>query len=81
MEAEQPEMWQYAGYMYAMGEEGTRTNTRMAGVGTIDDIRASIDEYLSAGANHIEVAFIYSNHEALMRQIRLFADTVMPAYR
>jgi probable F420-dependent oxidoreductase len=81
MEAEQPEMWQYAGYMYAMGEEGTRTNTRMAGVGTSDDIRASIDEYLSAGANHIEVAFIYSNHEALMRQIRLFADTVMPAYR
>jgi probable F420-dependent oxidoreductase len=81
MESEQADMWQYAGYMHAMGEAGTRTNTQRAGIGTRDDIRASIDEYLTAGANHIEVAFIYPHHEAMLRQMRLFADTVMPAYR
>lgn len=81
METEQADMWQYAGYLHAMGEAGTRNNIRMAAIGTPGDIRANVDEYLAAGANHIEVAFVYPRHEALLRQMRLFAETVMPHYR
>jgi probable F420-dependent oxidoreductase len=81
MAREQADMWQYAGYMHGQGALGTQMNIKMATVGTPDVVRANIDEFLAAGANHIEVAFIYPHHRSFMDQLRLFADAVIPSYR
>lgn len=81
MEREQGDMWKYAGYLQGKGAEGTSLNTSMASVGNPEDIRAALAEYIAAGANHIEIAFVYPNHDSYMRQMRLFAEEVMPALR
>jgi alkanesulfonate monooxygenase SsuD/methylene tetrahydromethanopterin reductase-like flavin-dependent oxidoreductase (luciferase family) len=81
MATEQSEMWRYTGSAYAEGKEGVDLNAKLAIVGTPEEIKASIDEYVAAGARHIEIGFIYPRFDELMEQLELFAETVMPLYQ
>src|SRR5688500_11702038 len=81
MATDQSETWRDPGSAYAHGQKVVEVNVEVSTVGTPADIRASIDEYVAAGARHIEVGFIYPRHDELMEQVTLFAETVMPAYQ
>jgi len=81
MATDQSEMWRYTGSAYEQGKKGEEVNVKVSTIGTPDDIKRSIDEYVAAGAGHIEVGFIYRRHDELMEQVQLFAETVMPAYQ
>lgn len=62
-----------------MTEGLARDKTRL--VGTPDDISEKIDSYVSAGVEHYEMKFIYDTVEHLQRQLKLFADRVLPNFR
>jgi alkanesulfonate monooxygenase SsuD/methylene tetrahydromethanopterin reductase-like flavin-dependent oxidoreductase (luciferase family) len=87
--SDQPNMGQYAGYMWkrqdtwrdAQGaEEAPKSNLSTAIIGTPDDVRRRVREYIDAGANYFDVWYIYPTYESLMRQMRLFATEVMPTF-
>lgn len=81
MATEQTDMWKYAGYMHADGASATETHQQMITVGTPPTIRANLQEYVEAGADHIDVTFVYPTFPALVRQIHLFAEQVLPSFR
>jgi probable F420-dependent oxidoreductase len=87
---EQPHMARYAGYMWkredtwrdAKGaEEAPKSNVETAVVGTPPMIRERIEEFIDAGANYFDLWFMYPRYEALIKQMRLFANEVLPALR
>jgi alkanesulfonate monooxygenase SsuD/methylene tetrahydromethanopterin reductase-like flavin-dependent oxidoreductase (luciferase family) len=47
-------------------------------IGTPDEVRAQLDEYIAAGIAHIMLWFLDAPDEAGMR---LFAERVLPHYR
>jgi alkanesulfonate monooxygenase SsuD/methylene tetrahydromethanopterin reductase-like flavin-dependent oxidoreductase (luciferase family) len=86
---DQPNMGKYAGYMWkkqdtwrdaAGADEAPKSNLSTAIIGTPEDVRQRVREYIDAGANYFDVWYIYPNYESLMRQMRLFATEVMPAF-
>ena len=88
--ADQPNMGKYAGYMWkkqdtwrdAKGaEDAPKSNLETAVIGTPEMVRKSIAAYIDAGATHFDMWFIYPDYKSLMRQIRLFAKEVIPAFR
>jgi alkanesulfonate monooxygenase SsuD/methylene tetrahydromethanopterin reductase-like flavin-dependent oxidoreductase (luciferase family) len=81
MAREQGDMWKFAGYMYGQGEAGTETQLGMTTVGTPDAIRDGVGEFVAAGANQVDVTFIYPTYASLVRQVHLFAEEVIPAFR
>jgi hypothetical protein len=81
MAVEQADMWRHTGSTYAHREEGAEINIRVATIGTPKEIKESVDEYVAAGADHVEIGFIYPRHDELLEQMALFAETVMPEYR
>lgn len=81
MAREQADMWKYAGYMHDQGEAATAAHSAMVAIGTEDAIRDNIRSYIDAGADHIDVTFIYPTYASLVRQIDLFAERVLPAFR
>jgi alkanesulfonate monooxygenase SsuD/methylene tetrahydromethanopterin reductase-like flavin-dependent oxidoreductase (luciferase family) len=87
---DQPHMARYAGYMWkhedtwrnAKGaEEAPASSVETAVVGTPAQIRDKVKEFIDAGANYFDLWFMYPTYESLMRQMRLFAKEVLPAFR
>lgn len=87
--ADQPEMAKYAGYMWKKqddwrdvtgAEDAPKSNLDTAVIGTPDDVRERVRQYIDAGATYFDLWFIYPNFPSLMKQIRLFAKEVMPAF-
>ena len=88
--ADQPEMAKYAGYMWKKedtwrdvtgAEEAPKSNLDTAVIGTPDDVRERVRQYVDAGATHFDLWFIYPDYKSLMKQIQLFAKEVIPAFR
>lgn len=50
-------------------------------IGTPEQVRDQIEEYVAAGCTYFELKFIYHDLEHLFSQWRTFADVVMPAFR
>jgi alkanesulfonate monooxygenase SsuD/methylene tetrahydromethanopterin reductase-like flavin-dependent oxidoreductase (luciferase family) len=87
---DQPQMSRYAGYMWKReetwrdapgGEEAPKSALSTAIVGTPEDVRQRVREYVEAGATHFDLWFIYPDYLSLMKQMRLFANEVLPAFR
>jgi probable F420-dependent oxidoreductase len=87
---DQPRMARYAGYMWkredtwrdAKGaEEAPKSSVETAVIGTPAMIRERIEEFIDAGANYFDLWFMYPRYEALIKQMRLFAKEVLPAFR
>jgi alkanesulfonate monooxygenase SsuD/methylene tetrahydromethanopterin reductase-like flavin-dependent oxidoreductase (luciferase family) len=49
-------------------------------IGTPDQIRGRLQEYAAAGATELCAIFYYADGESAERQLRLFAEEVMPAF-
>jgi alkanesulfonate monooxygenase SsuD/methylene tetrahydromethanopterin reductase-like flavin-dependent oxidoreductase (luciferase family) len=86
---DQPHMARYAGYMWkrqdtwreAKGaEEAPASSVETAVVGTPAHIRDKVKEFIDAGANYFDLWFMYPTYESLMKQMRLFAKEVLPAF-
>ncbi len=87
---DQPEMAKYAGYMWKRkdtwrdaegAEEAPRSSLTTAITGTPDDVKATVQAFVDAGSTHFDLWFMYSDYASLLRQIRLFATEVMPAFK
>jgi probable F420-dependent oxidoreductase len=87
---DQPHMARYAGYMWkredtwrdARGaEEAPKSNIETAVVGTPSVIREKVKEFIDAGANYFDLWFMYPSYDALLKQMRLFAKEVLPAFK
>lgn len=87
---DQPHMARFAGYMWkredtwrdAKGaEEAPKSNVETAVIGTPDMIRRRIQEFIHAGANYFDLWFMYPRYDSFMKQMRLFAKEVLPAFR
>jgi alkanesulfonate monooxygenase SsuD/methylene tetrahydromethanopterin reductase-like flavin-dependent oxidoreductase (luciferase family) len=50
-------------------------------VGTPEQVRDRVEEYVAAGCTYFELKFIYHDLEHLFEQWRRFATVVMPAFR
>jgi probable F420-dependent oxidoreductase len=50
-------------------------------IGTPDQVTAQLQAFVEAGATELCVIFYYPDVEAAERQLRLFAEEVMPAFR
>jgi alkanesulfonate monooxygenase SsuD/methylene tetrahydromethanopterin reductase-like flavin-dependent oxidoreductase (luciferase family) len=49
-------------------------------LGTPAQIRDKVKEFIDAGANYFDLWFMYPTYESLMKQMRLFAKEVLPAF-
>ena len=84
---DQPEMAKYAGYMWKRkdnwrgAEEAPRCSLTTAVIGTPDDVKATVQEFVDAGSTHFGLWFMYSDYPSLLEQIRLFATEAIPAFR
>jgi alkanesulfonate monooxygenase SsuD/methylene tetrahydromethanopterin reductase-like flavin-dependent oxidoreductase (luciferase family) len=63
------------------GEEAPTSSVETAVVGTPTQIRDKVKEFSDAGANYFDLWFMYPTYESLMKQMRLFAKEVLPAFR
>ena len=88
--ADQPNMSRFAGYMWNKqeswrdvqgGAEAPKSNLATAIIGTPADVRQRISEFIAAGTTHFDLWFIYPTYEAYLKQLRLFATEVLPAFR
>lgn len=50
-------------------------------VGSVDDVRRRVDEFIEAGVRHFELKIIYDSMESLVEQMTLWADKVAPHYQ
>ena len=87
---DQPEMAKYAGYMWKRkdtwrdaegAEEAPRSSLTTAVIGTPADVKAVVQQFVDAGSTHFDLWFMYSDYESLLKQMRLFATEVMPAFQ
>ena len=87
---DQPEMAKYAGYMWKRKDtwrdaegagEAPRSSLTTAVIGTPDDVKAVVQAFVDAGSTHFDLWFMYSNYDSLLKQMRLFATEVMPAFQ
>ena len=62
-------------------EEAPVSSIETAVVGTPAQIRDKVKEFIDTGANYFDLWFMYPTYESLMRQMRLFAKEVLPAFR
>jgi probable F420-dependent oxidoreductase len=81
MKREQADMWKFVGHLYDKQGGGTDLSHQMATVGTPDQIIANLRTYVSAGATSFGIAFTYATFDVLIDQMRLFSESVMPAFR
>jgi alkanesulfonate monooxygenase SsuD/methylene tetrahydromethanopterin reductase-like flavin-dependent oxidoreductase (luciferase family) len=49
-------------------------------IGSIDDVRRRVDEFVAAGVTHFELKLLYATMDEMRDQMELWAETVMPAY-
>ena len=44
-------------------------------------MKAVVQAFVDAGSTHFDLWFMYSNYDSLLKQMRLFATEVMPAFQ
>lgn len=49
-------------------------------IGSVDDVRRRVDEFVQAGVTHFELKLLYATMDELRSQLDLWAESVMPAY-
>jgi alkanesulfonate monooxygenase SsuD/methylene tetrahydromethanopterin reductase-like flavin-dependent oxidoreductase (luciferase family) len=88
--SDQQKMSRYAGYMWnrtetwrdgAGGEDAPESTLQTAVIGTPADVRERITQLIDAGSTHFDLWFIYPTFESYVKQLRLFAQEVIPAFR
>ena len=50
-------------------------------IGSVDDVRRRVQEFVEAGVEHLELKFIYPSLDSLRRQMELWAREIFPAFR
>jgi alkanesulfonate monooxygenase SsuD/methylene tetrahydromethanopterin reductase-like flavin-dependent oxidoreductase (luciferase family) len=87
---DQQRMSQYAGYMWNKdeswrdapgGEDAPQSALSTAVIGTPELVRERVAQLIDAGSTHFDLWFIYPTYEAFVKQLRLFAKEVIPAFR
>jgi alkanesulfonate monooxygenase SsuD/methylene tetrahydromethanopterin reductase-like flavin-dependent oxidoreductase (luciferase family) len=88
--SDQQNMSQFAGYMWNKdetwrdapgGAEAPKSAIDTAVIGTPKQVRQRVAELVNSGATHFDLWFIYPTYEAYLKQLRLFAKEVIPAFR
>jgi alkanesulfonate monooxygenase SsuD/methylene tetrahydromethanopterin reductase-like flavin-dependent oxidoreductase (luciferase family) len=77
---DQANMWKYTGFMQGLGDSGAQQHIANVPAGTPDEIRALLAAYADAGSNWFDIFFIHRTFDALIDEMRLFADEVIPAF-
>jgi len=49
-------------------------------IGSVDDVRRRVDEFIEAGVQHFELKIIYPTMESLFEQMALWAEEILPHY-
>jgi hypothetical protein len=49
--------------------------------GSVEDVRRRVGEFVETGVTHFELKFIYPTMDELTRQMELWAEEILPAYR
>jgi probable F420-dependent oxidoreductase len=49
--------------------------------GSVEDVQRRVEEFVDAGVTHFELKFIYPTMDELTRQMELWAEEILPAYR
>ncbi|HVB77628.1 MAG TPA: LLM class F420-dependent oxidoreductase [Candidatus Nitrosotalea sp.] len=50
-------------------------------IGSFDDVRRRVEEFIAAGVTHFELKVIYPNMESLLRQMSIWAEEILPRYK
>jgi len=50
-------------------------------IGSVDDVRRRIDEFIEAGVRHFELKLIYPSMESLLEQMALWSKEINPHYQ
>lgn len=50
-------------------------------IGSVDDVRRRVDEFVEAGVRHFELKLIYPTMDVLMAQMELWAEEIIPQFR
>jgi probable F420-dependent oxidoreductase len=50
-------------------------------IGSVDDVRRRVGEFVEAGVSHFELKLIYPTMEDMVAQMELWAETIIPEYR
>jgi alkanesulfonate monooxygenase SsuD/methylene tetrahydromethanopterin reductase-like flavin-dependent oxidoreductase (luciferase family) len=80
MSRDQANMWQFVGFMHDLGASGTQTHMAQVPIGTPEEIRALVRSYVDAGSDWFDIFFIHRTYDALLEEMRIFADEVIPAF-
>ena len=49
-------------------------------IGSVDDIRRRIDEFIEAGVQHFELKLIYPDMDTMQKEMLLWAEEIVPHY-
>lgn len=49
-------------------------------IGSVDDVRRRVDEFIEAGVRHFELKFLYPTLDDLLAQMSLWAEEILPHY-
>ena len=49
--------------------------------GSVEDVRRRVGEFVETGVTHFELKFIYPTMDEFTRQMELWAEEILPAYR
>jgi len=50
-------------------------------IGSVDDVRRRVDEFIEAGVEHFELKIIYPTMESLFEQMTLWSKEILPHYQ
>src|SRR3990170_7379938 len=49
-------------------------------IGSVDDVRRRVDEFVAAGVTHFELKLLYATMDEMRAQMDLWAETIIPAF-
>jgi len=49
-------------------------------IGSVDDVRRRVEEFIEAGVRHFELKFLYPALDDLLEQMHLWAEEILPRY-
>jgi alkanesulfonate monooxygenase SsuD/methylene tetrahydromethanopterin reductase-like flavin-dependent oxidoreductase (luciferase family) len=50
-------------------------------IGSVDDVRRRVEEFIEAGVDHFELKIIYPTLDSLESQMEIWAEQVLPHYQ
>jgi hypothetical protein len=49
-------------------------------IGSVDDVRRRVDEFIESGVDHFELKIIYPNLGSMFEQMALWSKEIIPHY-